>query len=88
MYYLLSQNSFFEYVMASAVGTKMPRGDKAVIMGYRTRIPSETSEQQAVADVISTINNEIVLSNRRLVKVRQMKRAMIQLLMTGKDRLS
>ena len=34
LYLILSQDSFFEYVMAGAKGSKMPRGDKDRIMNY------------------------------------------------------
>lgn len=34
LYYLLSDDSFFEYATATAKGTKMPRGDKGAIMRY------------------------------------------------------
>lgn len=35
LYYVLSNDSFFEYSMATAKGTKMPRGDKKSIMEYK-----------------------------------------------------
>jgi type I restriction enzyme S subunit len=34
LYYLLSDDSFFDYTTATAKGTKMPRGDKSAIMQY------------------------------------------------------
>ncbi len=34
LYYLLSDDSFFDYATATAKGTKMPRGDKGAIMRY------------------------------------------------------
>lgn len=34
LYYVLSDDKFFEYSTASAKGTKMPRGDKTAIMQY------------------------------------------------------
>lgn len=34
LYYLLSDDDFFEYATATAKGTKMPRGDKGAIMRY------------------------------------------------------
>ena len=38
LYYLLSQDLFFDYVMQGAKGTKMPRGDRNQIMQWS--IPS------------------------------------------------
>lgn len=39
-YYIMCNDSFFDYVMAGANGVKMPRGDKAWIMKYPIPIPS------------------------------------------------
>jgi len=43
---ILYQDSFFDYVMSGAKGTKMPRGDKAHIMQYQIPILSAKSLQQ------------------------------------------
>ena len=34
LYYVLSSDDFFDFVMSTAKGTKMPRGDKNAIMDY------------------------------------------------------
>ena len=34
LYWLLNDDQFFDYVMATSKGTKMPRGDKSAIMNY------------------------------------------------------
>ena len=39
LYYLLSQDSFFDYVMSGAKGSKMPRGDKNQIMKWEVDLP-------------------------------------------------
>ena len=39
LYYVLSSDKFFSYDMQHAKGAKMPRGDKAAIMGYRIPVP-------------------------------------------------
>ena len=39
LYYLLSSDSFFAYVMKFAKGAKMPRGDKASILKYEIQVP-------------------------------------------------
>ncbi len=40
LYCLLYQDKFFDYKMATAKGTKMPRGDKKAIMNWQVVIPS------------------------------------------------
>ena len=34
LYYVLTDDTFFDYSMATSKGTKMPRGDKTAIMKY------------------------------------------------------
>ena len=63
LYYVLSENRFFDYSTASAKGTKMPRGDKSAIMGYK--VPDFcVSEQMAIANILSSIDDKIALNKR------------------------
>ena len=39
LYYLLSSDEFFSYNMQHAKGAKMPRGNKAAILGYEIPVP-------------------------------------------------
>ena len=43
LYFALRQDSFFDYVMSGAKGTKMPRGDKAHILEYELPALNEQS---------------------------------------------
>ena len=63
LYYLLSQDSFFEYVMSGAKGSKMPRGDKAQIMNWDVEIP-DISEQKSIGRFLKSIDDKILLNNR------------------------
>lgn len=51
LYYLLSADSFFDYSMATAKGTKMPRGDKSQMMKFAVCIPPEEVLQKFAAMV-------------------------------------
>ena len=62
LYLILSQDSFFEYVMAGAKGSKMPRGDKQQIMTYPVVLPSE--EELAGFNTIASPLLEQIYSNR------------------------
>ena len=42
LYNLIYQDSFFDQMMASSKGSKMPRGDKKAIMNFQVVIPSIT----------------------------------------------
>ena len=63
LYYLLSQDTFFEYVMLGSKGCKMPRGDKDHIMKWNVLLPP-IDEQKRIAGVLSSLDDKIDLLNR------------------------
>lgn len=63
LYYLLSQDSFFDYVMAGSKGTKMPRGDKGQIMQFEFPIPP-IETQRRIATILSSLDDKIENNNR------------------------
>lgn len=58
LYYLLTQQSFFDYVMSGTKGCKMPRGDKQQIMQWPIHLPSLV-EQKKIAGVLSVLDAKI-----------------------------
>ena len=58
LYYVLTNDNFINYVMASVKGSKMPRCDKSHIMQYHLLIPNE-QEQQKITDFLSLIDQRI-----------------------------
>ena len=63
LFYCLSNDVFFDYVMAGSKGTKMPRGDKGAIMKYPVLLPS-LPEQKAIAATLSALDDMIELNNQ------------------------
>ena len=58
LYYVLSNDKFFEYSSATSKGTKMPRGDKSAIMQYQ--IPDmPLEEQRTIVGVLSALDDRI-----------------------------
>lgn len=49
LYHLLSSDNFFEYDVKNAKGTKMPRGDKSIVMKYKIPIPQMDEQKRIVA---------------------------------------
>ena len=86
LYYMVSDDRFFQIVNENSVGTKMPRGDKNIIKRIVFPLPL-TPEQSAIAKVLSDMDKEIDSLNKKLQKYRQLKTAMMQQLLTGKIRL-
>lgn len=61
LYYVLSDDTFFDYSMATSKGTKMPRGDKAAIMKYG--VPDFTyEEQEKIAGILEILDRKIRLN--------------------------
>ena len=63
LYYLLSQDSFFDYVMSGAKGSKMPRGDKSQIMKWDVDLPG-IDEQRRIGQMLKNIDDKIAINNR------------------------
>lgn len=63
LYYLLSQDSFFDFVMSGHKGTKMPRGDKSQIMKFSVALPP-LDEQKKIAEILSALDDKIELNNK------------------------
>ena len=63
LYYLLSQDLFFDYVMQGAKGTKMPRGDKNQIMQWPVLLPPK-SEQHKIASILSALDDKIEVNRQ------------------------
>lgn len=78
LYYLLSQDLFFAYVMSGANGSKMPRGDKQQIMNWEIEIPSEKEDQRRIASILSSLDRKIELNNRINADLEEMAQAIFK----------
>ena len=62
LYYVLANDEFFAYSMATSKGTKMPRGDKFSIMQYE--VPCfDLEAQRKIASIMEAIDKKIELNN-------------------------
>ena len=61
LYYVLSNDEYFTYAMATSKGTKMPRGDKVSIMQYE--VPRYALEiQKKISSILRNIDEKIELN--------------------------
>ena len=75
LYYVLADDAFFTYAMATSKGTKMPRGDKTSIMEYE--VPCYDKEtQQRIASILKSFDDKIELNNRINNNLQQQARAL------------
>lgn len=63
LYCVLQSDSFFNYVMSTSKGTKMPRGDKEAILDYEFELVSK-EEQYDKYHSILLLERKIYLNNR------------------------
>ena len=71
LYFLLSQDTFFDYVMLGSKGCKMPRGDKSHIMNWEISIPPLPT-QRRIATILSSLDDKIDLLHRENATLEQM----------------
>lgn len=71
LYYVLSDQNFFNYDTVTSKGTKMPRGSKNAIMKYL--VPDvDISTQRRIASILSAYDNLIENNNKRIRLLEQM----------------
>ena len=63
LYCTLQSDHFFNYVVSTSIGTKMPRGDKEAILDYEFDLPTE-KEQYKKYNPIIRIEEKIELNNQ------------------------
>lgn len=70
LYYVLSDNNFFNYSTVTSKGTKMPRGSKNAIMKYW--VPDlDLPTQKKIADILSSYDELIKANNERIELLEQ-----------------
>ena len=70
LYYVLSDNNFFNYSTMTSKGTKMPRGSKNAIMKYW--VPDlDILTQKKIADILSSYDELIKANNEKIELLEQ-----------------
>ncbi len=67
LYYQLSKNDFFDYMMSGANGTKMPRGNKKSILHYSFDLPP-LSTQKKISKILSNYD-DLIENNLKRIKL-------------------
>ena len=71
MFYVLSDNNFFNYDTVTSKGTKMPRGTPSAIMKYL--VPAlDVEKQKRIAGILSAYDRLIEVNNKRIKVLEQM----------------
>ena len=63
LYYVLADDKFFDFSMATSKGTKMPRGDKKALMEYEV-LAFNIDTQKKVASFLGDIDEKIRVNTK------------------------
>lgn len=77
LYYVLADDAFFDYSMATSKGTKMPRGDKVAIMKYQVPVFSY-EEQEKIAGILEALDRKIQLNTEINKNLEQQAQALFK----------
>ena len=84
---------FFYYLMLAQdmsdciTGTGQPQIVRAPLSAFKVRLPMDSEEQAAIAEILSDMDAELSVLEASREKNRNIKQAMMQELLTGKTRL-
>lgn len=78
---------FNNKILQMSYGGAQPNIGSNDIKRIKLYIPSDISEQQAIADVLSTADDEIDLLNKKLILFKEQKKGLMQQLLTGNIRV-
>lgn len=74
---VIANDTFINFVMKTAKGVKMPRGDIASMKGYIVHYPTP-AEQQKIADCLSSLDGLITAEGRMLAALKAHKKGLMQ----------
>lgn len=85
--YAVNSKEFHQQVIPVISGTKVCSISKPNLLNFTLSYPSDIEEQKAIAKVLTDMDDEIFALEEKLKKYEQLKKGMMQQLLTGKIRL-
>ena len=79
----LSSQSYFDEVNTCLVGGTRQRISRSNLAAFDIPIPAKYEEQKAIGEFLCRIDNLITLHQRKLEEMKNQKKALMQLLLTG-----
>lgn len=77
LYYFLSQDKIFDYMVQTSKGTKMPRGDKQALMDYELAIPN-LDIQKNISKFFSNIDKKIEINNSLISNLEELAQTLFK----------
>lgn len=87
LYYILSSDTVFEQYIAMAAGSSVKNLNKEKVANVMLFAPQSLAEQQAIATILTKMDDEITALEAKKAKYEAIKQGMMQQLLTGKIRL-
>ena len=87
LFWLLRQDSFFDYVMTGAKGSKMPRGDKSHIMNWSIELP-DIEYWSIVESSLRSIDERMALHDQECIKLTQLRDTILPKLISGELKIN
>lgn len=81
LFYILQQDNFIDFTVQQSFGTKMPRASWKSISDFDVLVPT-LAEQQKIADILSTVDEQIDQTNQLIKKTKELKKGLMQKLLT------
>lgn len=82
-FYCFSNENFYKKIEHIIGGTGQKEISESMIKKLKIVIPKDLKEQQAIVNILSTADKEIELLEEELEALKQQKRGLMQLLLTG-----
>lgn len=77
LYYILSQDAFFSYMVQTSKGTKMPRGDKKIIMQYKVPL-CKKEYQRRIVNFLSNLDKKIQTNKKIISNLEQLSQTLFK----------
>jgi len=84
--YVIHSHNFIQYAIATTSGTNHPRTSWKAISKFTFGLPPFT-EQQKIAEILSTVDKKLELERKRKEKLERIKKGLMNDLLTGKRRV-
>jgi type I restriction enzyme S subunit len=86
-FYILSSNIFKDFLDQLSAGSTINHLYQKDFMTFKFFAPKEIKEQKRIAQILSDMDEEVLALEVKLKKQKQLKKGMMQMLLTGKIRL-
>ena len=87
LYYFLMSSYVLDQYLRLAAGSSVLNLNKEIVKGVNLFMPKNLNEQRSIANILTSIDEDLDLRIKKLTKLKFQKQAMMQVLLTGKIRL-